>query len=186
MRQPWITIGAPSPEATSGRRPWATARGSARVGIGLHSINDVEEETATLHNDMMQFGQELHDQLFLQNDVARPGVPEAKIDLYRKIWRPLMNEWLEFHDVHSHSFWQNLPFSGAWDRIQDFRQRFLRVRDSAKAAQFQILTPEPLAPRRDLDLPKTVEGAVKVAAYAAVAIGGLFALKLLASARKDA
>lgn len=188
MRQPWNTVLATTrvaaPAVTSGRRPWGAPWGTprARVGLGLHSINDVEEEAASLHTEMMQFGQELRDQLFVPNDardVPLPGAPPEKIDLYHRVWRPLMAEWLKFHEDHAHSFWQNLPFSGAWDRIQDFRRRLIAVRSAAKEQQFRLVTPDPIPPKPDPDLTKTIEGAVKVAAYAAVGIGGILLLKIL-------
>ncbi len=47
-----------------------------------------------------------------------------------------------------------------------------RTRDSAKAKGFSLLTPEPLDPKRDVNL----EGVVKVAAYVGVGVGALLLL----------
>jgi hypothetical protein len=44
-----------------------------------------------------------------------------------------------FHEAHRNSFWQNLPFSGAWGRVQDFRARLLKIRDEAKKEKKLIL-----------------------------------------------
>jgi hypothetical protein len=172
MRQPETSY-----RSTSLARSSIARRIPARVGLGIpHSVNDVEEEVRTLHAEMMQFGQELRGQLFLDSaDHPRPGVTEDKIALYQKIWRPLMLDWLEFHEAHKDSFWQNLPFSGAWDRIVDFRQKLIAIRNEAKKQQFKIASPDPIPPQRDLD----VGGAVKVAVYVAIGIGGLVALRAL-------
>ncbi len=126
---------------------------------------------------MMRFGQDLRDQLFLDAaDHPKPGVPEDKIALYLRVWRPLMSEWLTFRDVHKDSFWQNLPGSGAWDRVQDFRERMRLIRDQAKTQQFHLTGPDPLPPRRDPDLGDTATKVLKVAAYAGVGIAGLILL----------
>ena len=153
--------------------------GNPYVGIGLpHSIGDIEEEVKALHTEMMTFGQELSDQLFLKDDARRlgdfpkPGVPEAKIALYTKVWRPLMNEWLVFHQVHHDSFFQNLPFSGAWDHVQDFRARLIKIRDEAKKENFKLQTPDPTVKPEDLDLKK-------IALIAGAGFVGLVALVLV-------
>lgn len=144
-----------------------------------HSIGSIEEEVRSLHTEMMTFGQELADQLFLQDaahlgfEVPRPGVPEDKIALYHKVWRPLMNEWLVFHDDHASSFWQNLPFSGAWDRVQDFRRRLIAVREEAKKEKFRLQTPDPTPPKTDdLDVKK-------IALVAGAGLAGLVAILLV-------
>jgi hypothetical protein len=149
------------------------------VGIGLpHSIGDIEEEVKGLHTEMMTFGQELSDQLYLQDeahrgrDIPKPGVPEAKLSLYTKVWRPLMNEWIVFHEAHHNSFWQNLPFSGAWDRVQDFRARLLKIRDEAKKENFKLQTPDPTPKADDLDIKK-------ISLVAAVGFAGLVGLILV-------
>jgi hypothetical protein len=149
-----------------GSNPWAR---NPYIGIGLplgpvfgdvHSITDIEDEVKALHTEMMSFGQELSDQLFLQDeahrnrDIPKPGVPEDKIALYTKVWRPLMNEWIRFHEAHHDSFWQNLPFGGAWDRVQDFRSRLIKVRDEAKKENFRLQTPDPVMKTDGLDLKK--------------------------------
>lgn len=153
--------------------------GNPRVGLGLpHAITDIEEEVKGLHTEMMTFGQELSDQLFLQDEAHRggqfpkPGVPEAKLSLYFKIWRPLMSEWIKFHELHQDSFWQNLPFGGAWDRVQDFRQRLLGIREQAKKESFKIQSPEPTVKTDDLDIKK-------VALIGAAGLAGLVALVLV-------
>jgi hypothetical protein len=175
------------------RQSWTKITSSPRsisIGLGLHSINDIEEETKALHTDMMSLGAELSAQLFLQDDahrafdIPKPDTPEDMLSMYSKVWRPLMNEWLSFHDAHHDSFWQNLPLSGAWDRIQDFRQRMIGVRDQAKKQRFKIDSPDPIAPKRDPDFTKTIEDAARVAAYVAIAIGGIFALKALSGGGK--
>lgn len=129
--------------------------GNPHVGLGLpHSIGDIEEETKQLHTEMMTFGQELSDQLFRLGDIPKPGVSAAALSLYTKVWRPLMNEWITFHETHHDSFWQNLPFSGAWDRVQDFRTRLLKVREQAKKENFKLQTPDPTPKSDDLDIKK--------------------------------
>jgi hypothetical protein len=167
-------IGQPTTTRQRGR--WI---GEPRVGIGLpHSIGDIEEETKALHTEMMTFGQEVQDQLFLQDDAhrgsdtPRPGTPEDKIRLYTKVWRPLVLEWLKFHEEHQDSFWQNLPFSGAWDRVQDFRTRLVRVREEARREKFKIQTPEPTPRNDDLDVKK-------IAIIAGAGLAGLVALVLV-------
>ncbi len=141
-----------------GHRHWS---GNPYIGLGLpHSIGDIEEETKALHTEMMTFGQELSDQLFLKDeahrlgDIPKPGVTAAALSLYTKVWRPLMNEWIVFHQTHHDSFWQNLPFGGAWDRVQDFRTRLLKVRDQAKKENFKLQTPDPTPKSDDLDIKK--------------------------------
>jgi hypothetical protein len=158
-----------------------------------HSIGEVEAEVASLHTEMMQFGKDLADQIFLRDDahlssdIPRPGVPEEKIRLYQEIWRPLMNEWLRFHEIHADSILQNLPFSGAWDHTQDFRQRLLAVRDRAKAIKFDLRTPDPIPPHRDPEVDKlfgkTLEDVTKVGGYVVVGILGIMLLRTLGSPR---
>jgi hypothetical protein len=153
--------------------------GNPYVGIGLpHSIGDVEEEVKGLHTEMMTFGQELSDQLFLRDeahrssDIPKPGVPEAMISLYTKVWRPLLNEWIRFHEAHHDSFWQNLPFGGTWDRVQDFRARLIKIRETAKKENFKLQTPDPTPKADDLDIKK-------IALIAGAGFVGLVALVLV-------
>jgi hypothetical protein len=163
----------------------ASPRAAYRVGIGLHSITDVEEEIASLHTEMLQFGEEIARQLFGSDpqhrafDVPLPGTPQDKIDLYHSVWRPLMNEWLAFRDVHGHSFWQNLPLSGAWDRIQEFRSRLIAVRDRARLRKINLMSPDPTPPKPDLDLSQVA----RVAGYTAVGVGGIVLLRTLLDRR---
>lgn len=164
------------PTSTGNHAPSRSGSGQARIGIGIHSSQDIEEEASTLHTEMMQFGQELHDQLF-QNafDQPRPDVPEDKIKLYHEVWRPLMNEWTQFHEEHEH-WWNNLPLSGAWDRIQDFRQRFLDVRNKAKEMKFKLVSPDPLPVHKDPDITAETKDLLKTAGMVAIGVGGVFLL----------
>jgi hypothetical protein len=168
------------------RRPsgrWSGDHGALVSGIvpGMpHAIGDVEEEVNSLHTEMMTFGQELANQLFLQDDVhrgwdlPRPGVSPDKLSLYKNVWRPLMNEWIKFHETHSSSFWQNLPFGGTWDRVQDFRKRLIAIREEAKKADFRLQSPDPTPPKTDdMDVKK-------VAIVAGAGLVGLAALILIA------
>lgn len=165
-------------------RRQASQHGRGVVGSWLnpHTPGDIEEGVASLHTEMMQFGHDLADQIFLQDpshlgfDTPRPGIPPEKVRLYQEVWRPLMNEWLRFQETHADSFWQNLPFSGAWDRLQDFRQRLLDVRNRAKATQFEIRTPEPLPPSRDPDPLTTTKDTIEIGA---AIVGGAIFLALL-------
>jgi hypothetical protein len=148
------------------------------VGLGLpHSINDIEEEIRTLHAEMMSFGQEIHDQVFFPGggDRPRPGISEDKTFLYQKAWRPVMNDWLEFREIHKDSFWQNLPFSGAWDRIQDFRQKLIAIRNLARGEKLKVSTPDPIPPKRDPDLGDAVKNGI----YVLIGVGGLVAFRTL-------
>lgn len=159
---------------------YATRRVGSRspgwVGIGLHSINEIEEEVRSLHNEMMQFGDDLARQLFTAEgrsfEVPLPGVSPEKLELYRRVWRPLMNEWLVFQDAHGSSFWQNLPLSGAWDKLQDFRGRLIRTREQAQKYNFHLMTIAPSAPRPDLDLGDTAKKVAMFAGIAGVAVLG--------------
>lgn len=154
----------------------------AHVGLGLHSINEIEEEIAGLHTEMLQFGDELSRALFGDDphnrafDLPLPSTPQDKIDLYHHVWRPLMNDWLEFREAHGHSFWQNLPLSGAWDRTQDFRARLIKTRERAREKKFDLMTIDPTPPKHDLDLGDTAKKVVEVAAYVGIGIAGLFLL----------
>jgi len=171
--------------ATRSVRPISAGRGrwSTTVGIGIHSSQEIEEEADALHTDMMTFGKEMRDQLFLDSfDQPRPDADPDKLKLYHEVWRPLMNEWLEFHEQHAH-WWSNLPLSGAWDKIQEYRQRFIAVRDKAKEMKFKLISPEPLKPHED---PKVTDvgDMLKGITYAALAIGGVvLAAKLIPRAQ---
>lgn len=167
------------------RRP-VRRSGSSAPGVGFslglpHSIHDVEEAVAGLHTDMTTFGQELHDQLFLPGafDQPRPGAPPDQLDLYRQVWRPLMNEWLQFRDVHANSFWQNLPFSGAWDRVQEFRQRLIAVRNQARAMHVRLVAPDPAPPRLDPEIPD-LGTPLRILAYGGVGVAAVLVLRSLA------
>ena len=158
--------------------------GEAFVGAPyLHSSNDVSDELDQLHGEMMQFGQEMIEQLFRQEpeyrgwDIPRADASPAMLAWRRTVWVPFWDEWMKFRDVHGNSFWQNLPLSGAWDRIQDFRQRFIQIRDGARRANFRILGPTPIQPRRDpdpMDGLKDVWGAAKVGIYLGLGVAGVF------------
>ena len=156
--------------------PGTSRSGNPRIGIGLpHSIGDIEEEVKELNTEMSTFGQELRGQVFLQvgdKYVYAPGATKEKIVLYEKVWRPLMDEWLKFHMEHHDSFWQNLPFGGAWDRVQDFRTRLLKIRDSAKKESFKLQTPDPTPKTDGLDFKK-------IALIAGAGFAGLVALVLI-------
>jgi hypothetical protein len=124
---------------------------------------------------MITFGQELKGQVFLASGdkyVYAPGATKDKIALYEKVWRPLMDEWTQFHLAHHDSFFQNLPFSGAWDHVQDFRARLIKIRDEAKKENFKLQTPDPTVKAEDLDLKK-------VALIAGAGFVGLVALVLV-------
>lgn len=184
-----IGRGHRGPTARLPSRARALAPGRAVVGLGIHSINEIEEEIRALNTDMMQFGDELHRQLFLQDaahrgfDVPAPGVPEDKIALYHSVWRPLVNEWLSFYEDHHDSVIQNLPFSGSWDRTQEFRERFIRARDKAKEMKFTLMSPDPVAPKKDLDTGDIAKNAVKIVAYGGLGIVGLLlAIKVVQGA----
>lgn len=154
-------------------RRWS---GNPHVGIGLpHAIGDIEEEVKALHTEMMTFGQELRGQVFQASGdkyVYAPGATKDKIALYEKVWRPLLDEWTQFHLEHHDSFWQNLPFGGAWDRVQDFRARLLKIREQARKDSFKLQTPDPVPKAEDLDLKK-------VALIAGAGFVGLVALVLV-------
>jgi len=166
-------------------------RARTYVGIGLHSINEIEEEVAGLNTEMVSFGDELSRKIFGDDpghrafDLPLPGTAPDKIELYHAVWRPLMNEWLEFREAHGHSFWQNLPLSGAWDRVQDFRARLLRVRERAREHKLDLMTIDPSPPKPDLDLGDTFKKVATVAGYAAVGIGGLLLLRAAAGRRRE-
>jgi hypothetical protein len=149
------------------------------VGLGIHSVGEIEEEIRALHTDMTQFDGELNRQLFLQDDahrgfdIPKPGTPEDKLSLYHSVWRPIMNEWLSFYADHHDSVIQNLPFSGSWDRTQEFRERFIRARDKAKEMKFSLMTPDPVAPKKDIDAGDVAKNVVKIVAYGGLGLVGL-------------
>jgi hypothetical protein len=140
-----------------------------------HAIGDIEDEVKSLHTEMTTFGQELRGQVFLASGdkyVYAPGATKEKIALYEKVWRPLMDEWTQFHLEHHDSFWQNLPFGGAWDRVQDFRARLIKIREQARKESFKLQTPEPTVKTEDLDIKK-------VALIGAAGLAGLVVLVLV-------
>jgi hypothetical protein len=146
------------------------------------------EEIDALHTDMMTFGGGLLHQLFYSEqehkdkfgfarpEVPRPGITQEQVDFYKNVWRPLMSEWLTFRDKHQDSFWQNLPLSGAYDRVQDYRQRFLSVRAQAPAVQLKAIGPDPIAPKHDPDIPAGAGEVLKIAAYVGIGVAGIIAL----------
>lgn len=165
--------------------------GNAHVLVGatyMHGPGDVSDELDQLHGEIMQFGQEIIEQLFQQDhpgfDIPRPDASPDMLAWRRTVWVPFMDEWMAFRQVHGDSFWQNLPLSGAWDRIQDFRQKLIAMRGLARQTGFQVRGPTPIQPRRDANVLEGVGdlwGAVKIAAYVGLGVGGIF----LASAAID-
>lgn len=161
------------------------AHSAALSGALTRAPGDVADEIEQLHGDVAQLGQELIDYLFSDpvSDAPKPGTPGAMVTWYHAVWRPFVNRWLSFRSEHRDasfgaSFWQNLPLSGAWDHLQDFRQELGALRDQAIRLKIPTLAPPPRAPRRDPDLDP--QGILKVVAYGALGLGGLLlALKVL-------
>lgn len=146
---------------------------------------EISEEIARLHAEMMAFGQELRTQLFGATssfDQLLPGQRQELADWYRLVWRPFMNDWLDFHQWHENSFWQNLPLGGAWDKVQEFRKKFIDMDHEARAHGFRILKLPPEPPKKDPDLTKDLTSAIKTALIV-LGVGGGVLLAATAASR---
>lgn len=178
--------------STSGRAAriaCLAARDARRVqtmsGDAIRWPAEVSEEVARLHAEMMAFGQELRTQLFGPTDSGfdqlLPGQPPELAEWYRLVWRPFVNDWLSFHAWHDDSFWQNLPLSGSWDKVQEFRKKFIDLDREARAHGFRILKLPPDPPKKDPDLTKDLTDAVKAALLVLGVGGGLLLVATAAS-----
>lgn len=169
----------PARRARRARVLWAAFPRVLVGALPFHSPNDVSDELDQLHGEMMQLGQEILEQLFRQEpefrgwDIPRPEATADMLAWRRAVWVPFWDEWTKFRDAHADNFWQNLPLSGSWDRIQDFRARLAQIRDGARRARFQLRGPAPTLPRRDLDLTSDLRDLLRISAYAALGVAGV-------------
>lgn len=98
-------------------------------------------------------------------------------------WQPFFDGWLRFHEDKKDVPLQSWPLSGTWDRIQDYRQRFI---DTRKNAPFKPTGPDPTSPegRKDPSFTEGITDLLKIGKYALIgvlAIGGVVALSSVAS-----
>jgi hypothetical protein len=193
--------------------------GSAFVGNGSlfgHTPGDVENEIDQLHSEYMQFQQQLQNQVYLtssearmaglgygaapeeikqgkgyvpEGTFARPGVSPDLLTWSRDAFSPFGKAWLAFRSEHKDIPWQNLPLSGTWDRIQDFRQKLINLRASAISRGFKIAKgTEPMDPRKDpsfTDAFKALGDVAKYALYGGLAIGGAWAVSKIVQSAKS-
>jgi hypothetical protein len=120
-----------------------------------HTPGDVEDELNQLHNEIMQFGQEVRDQIFTHGTWNfLPGVTSQN-PLYKyflTVWEPFINGWLAFRGEKIDIPLQTLPLSGTWDRIQDYRKKLIDIRKIFMDLGFSVVGPDPLNPRKDPSL----------------------------------
>ena len=98
------------------------------------------------------------------------------------MWDPFRREWLSWRSDHQRPA-QLWPGSGAWDRIQDYRAKYIEIRNKAP---FKAVGPSPIAPedRRD---PSLLGGLADFAstfkwvALGVLGIGGVLAVSSIAS-----
>lgn len=99
-----------------------------------------------------------------------------------RIWEPFWSEWKSWHSDHLRPA-QLWPGSGAWDRIQDYRAKYIEIRNKAP---FKATGPAPITPetRRDPSLLgglASFASAFKWVALGVLGIGGALAVSAVAS-----
>jgi len=98
------------------------------------------------------------------------------------IWDPFRMEWLSWRSDHQRPA-QLWPGSGAWDRIQDYRAKYIDIRNKAP---FKAVGPTPIAPEARRD-PSLLGGLADFAstfkwvALGVLGIGGVLAVSSIAS-----
>lgn len=101
----------------------------------------------------------------------------------KMVWTPFYNGWRRFYDEKKHIALQTLPLSGTWDRIQDYRKKFV---DTRNGAPFTPSGPTPTDPsdRKDPSFTAGLGQVLTVGKYAligALALGGIVVLSGVAS-----
>lgn len=94
------------------------------------------------------------------------------LDLYHVAWLPLFQTWNAFYTENKGGSWWHNPIIDA----ETYQQQMIDVRNKATALGTKFVSPMPTV---EHDKPGPIDGAmsfIKVAAYTALGIGGVFAL----------
>jgi hypothetical protein len=98
------------------------------------------------------------------------------------VWDPFRQEWLSWRSDHQRPA-QLWPGSGAWDRIQDYRAKYIEIRNKAP---FKAVGPSPISPEARRD-PSLLGGladfgsGLKWVVLGVLGVGGVLAVSSVAS-----
>ena len=178
--------------ATRGR--WSTE--PATVGIGyvasmLMTPGAIQDELERIDNDFQSLHAEFENAVRTIGDPTPPPPSTADpvamlayatavahrkanpiLDLYHSAWLPLIQSWNSFYKKNKGgSWWHNAVVDA-----ETYQQQLIDVRNKATSLGIKFVSPTPTV---EHDKPGPIDGAMsflKVAAYAALGIGGVFAV----------
>jgi hypothetical protein len=124
--------------------PAVGAGGVADTGF----LADVMKEIASLDAEMKAFN------TLLQSQLPHPPVAgDSRSEFWGGVWRPFAEEFQDFYESRTEKSAANFARSlsiflqrEVWKDVQAYRERFIKIFDSAKEAGFRIIGPDPTPP----------------------------------------
>jgi hypothetical protein len=156
------------------------ARGLVKVGDGglggTGFGSDVQAEISQLDGEMRSLNSELFAGLPASTE-------DPKFQFYSAVWRPFAEQWQDFRDGRQGVSLANLVRSmslvtqrGVWKDLQDYRGRLGEMYAKAREVGFQLVGPEPTAPKTSVfqdvgNLGSGLVDFIKTLVYIAIGLG---------------
>ena len=170
------------------------------TGVGAsiwQTPGGVQSEFERINTDFVVFGRDFEG--FLKANVPSKGSLQPLVDLYHNVWAPLLQAWQAFFAANK-GWWDNFWWNHA-PEAEAYSDQLVEVRARAKQLGMDVSSPTPthFAPSLLLDPRHNVFdslgdgaqhaltdlwGVVKIALYAALAIGGGYVVLTLAKTAK--
>ncbi len=181
MRQPWNTIHAPH-APRFGRQP-------AAVGATIwQTPGGVQDELGVINGDFDLFAREFDQAIaHLGPRPFTDARSQALADFHDHVWVPLLAAWQAWYG-ENHSWWGNLWWNHA-PTAEQYQKKLVDIRAQAQRLGMNVTSPAPSGfspsvlfdPTHNLiddaaDAARKAGDGLKIAALAAVGLGGLLIL----------